>query len=121
MRFSEMPENSHRQRLATPRIASALRRLFLSVSRAKDCAVERRPYRQLQRVKKFAKLRRCKAGAERAFVFSAQPDLDCKSSPLGVEDETAILTRPAPREKLASTALAQVVAQPVRPPEKYRQ
>src|SRR6266571_5979668 len=73
MRFSEMPENSHRQRLATTGIAKALRGLFHSVSRAEDwgkvgtprCGVRsarRADPTNLQCVKKFVKLRRCRAG-----------------------------------------------------------
>src|SRR6266568_2540192 len=73
MRFSEMPENSHRQRLATTGIARALRGLFHSVSHAKDrgkvgtprCGVRsarRADPTNLQCVKKFVKLHRCRAG-----------------------------------------------------------
>src|SRR5713101_4551145 len=36
MRFSQMPENSHRQRLATTGVAKALYRLFFSISHAED-------------------------------------------------------------------------------------
>src|SRR4029077_7682485 len=64
MRRAQLPENSHRQRLAAPGITTALRRLFFSVSRAEDRGRARRfradelihgrrasPYRRLERVK----------------------------------------------------------------------
>ena len=38
LRRGELPKNSHRQRLATPRLAKALRRLFFSLSCAKNRA-----------------------------------------------------------------------------------
>src|SRR5437667_8843453 len=87
MRFSKLPENSHRQRLATPGIAKALRRLFLSVSRAKDRGRARRrradelihgsaEHRPTDTYSASKNSLRC-AGAtlrvERAFVFSARP------------------------------------------------
>src|SRR6184192_165205 len=38
LRRAQLPENSHRQRLATPGIAKTLCRLFLSISCGQDCA-----------------------------------------------------------------------------------
>src|ERR1700681_1231130 len=42
LRRAELPRNSHRQRLAAPAIAKALRGLFLNLSREENCVAMKR-------------------------------------------------------------------------------
>src|ERR1700730_15122105 len=42
LRRAELPKNSHRQRLAAPGVAKALRGLFLNLSREENCVAVKR-------------------------------------------------------------------------------